>query len=535
MQKRSIKKPFWLTKENLMRAWIGLRRLPFYPLFISLYAILFFLHNNIVQVDVHAADRLLLVSSVLVLVLLAVLSLVMRNIWRAGMVTFALALIFYTYPHAKMILQGFSPVMEEYHLLTILYIFLLAGAIFLTVRNPDTKLAGLSIYLNMITLLLVIMQAGMILAYEFRMAAYWREARLQLPASSTAANPKSGSLPDVYFIVLDGYARADVLQEEFGLDNSGFIGSLRDRHFYVADCSMSNYAQTEQSLASTFNMMYLDGIISQISSSTLKEDDFKPYIENGLVRQYLESLGYQTVSFYSGYNWAQWPDATYFLGDPRVSRMRTTSLVPFESTFLSRTLFPYLVEGLQSLGLFTASQVNELAGRAADRAIVNYILDELPVLTELRGPKLVYAHVMLPHPPYVFGPNGEEQDLSSGSPTDAQLHQGYKDQVLYANKRILPIVDDILAQSKGNVIILLEGDHGSAQYRDPAQHIKNLNAYYLPDHDYSDLYATITPVNSFRVILTDYFGQDYPLLDDRSFYSAYSAEKNFEAIPNLCP
>jgi len=44
-----------------------------------------------------------------------------------------------------------------------------------------------------------------------------------------------------------------------------------------------------------------------------------------------------------------------------------------------------------------------------------------------------------------------------------------------------------------------------------------LNAYYFPDQDYSDLYDSISPVNSFRVVLNRYLGAAYPILEDLTF------------------
>ena len=126
--------------------------------------------------------------------------------------------------------------------------------------------------MNGITLILVVFQLILLSTYEYRMAAYLRNADLQVPASSNGVVLRNNSLPDVYFIVLDGYARADVLQNDLNLDNSPFLDALRKRQFYVADCSMSNYAQTEQSFASSLNMMYLDGIIGQISDTHLREE-----------------------------------------------------------------------------------------------------------------------------------------------------------------------------------------------------------------------------------------------------------------------
>ena len=47
-----------------------------------------------------------------------------------------------------------------------------------------------------------------------------------------------------------------------------------------------------------------------------------------------------------------------------------------------------------------------------------------------------------------------------------------------------------------------------------------LNAYYLPNGGNDLLYESISPVNSFRVIFNSYFGANYEILEDRSYYTA---------------
>ena len=60
-----------------------------------------------------------------------------------------------------------------------------------------------------------------------------------------------------------------------------------------------------------------------------------------------------------------------------------------------------------------------------------------------------------------------------------------------------------------------------------------LNAYYLPGH--SDIaYPTISPVNTFRLIFNTYFGTDYELLPDTSYYSPVPNIYDFEEFPNPC-
>jgi hypothetical protein len=74
----------------------------------------------------------------------------------------------------------------------------------------------------------------------------------------------------------------------------------------------------------------------------------------------------------------------------------------------------------------------------------------------------------------------------------------------------------------------LQSDHGSRLFEsfsrngiptDVKEDFANLNAYYLPDVDETALYETISPVNSFRVVLNSYFGTDYELLSDRCYYA----------------
>ena len=45
-----------------------------------------------------------------------------------------------------------------------------------------------------------------------------------------------------------------------------------------------------------------------------------------------------------------------------------------------------------------------------------------------------------------------------------------------------------------------------------------LNAYYFPGLNYDELYQTITPVNSFRLIFSHYFGLSLEKLPDKSYF-----------------
>ena len=84
-------------------------------------------------------------------------------------------------------------------------------------------------------------------------------------------------------------------------------------------------------------------------------------------------------------------------------------------------------------------------------------------------------------------------------------------------------------------MIILQADHGSKLIRmsgEPSpemlrERLGVLNAYHLPDDGERFLYDSITPVNSFRVLLTAYFGANYELLEDRSYFSRLKKPYDF--------
>ena len=66
---------------------------------------------------------------------------------------------------------------------------------------------------------------------------------------------------DIYYIVVDGYARSDILQEMFGFDNASFVSYLQEKGFVVPTSGHSNYPATPLSIASTLNMDYIQSLV----------------------------------------------------------------------------------------------------------------------------------------------------------------------------------------------------------------------------------------------------------------------------------
>jgi hypothetical protein len=161
------------------------------------------------------------------------------------------------------------------------------------------------------------------------------------------------------------------------------------------------------------------------------------------------------------------------------------------------------------------------------RQSILYAFEETAKIPDMSEATFTYTHILCPHPPYIFKRDGSPA-ISDGDKTiwqegllfqpDVPVNQftghesGYIEQVMFMNSKVKVLVDEILRKSDYNAIIVLQADHGMRIQKDRAYDI--LNAYYFPRGDYKMLYQTISPVNSFRVILSSYFGEQYELLPD---------------------
>ena len=107
--------------------------------------------------------------------------------------------------------------------------------------------------------------------------------------------------------------------------------------------------------------------------------------------------------------------------------------------------------------------------------------------------------------------------------------EAYADQLLYISTRVIELVEKIIADSDQPPIIILQSDHG-IQMANQVELMKILNAYYLPNFDVEDIPQDISPVNTFRIILTTYLGTEYPLLENTSYSSLIQKPYDFTVI-----
>ncbi len=226
------------------------------------------------------------------------------------------------------------------------------------------------------------------------------------------------------------------------------------------------------------------------------------------MRTQLEGIGYKTVAFATGYDWIEWKDASLYL-EPEFNLLSFKEMRPFEAMFIKSTAAVAAFD-IQQLFPQGPAEIDTISYQDHIKREF-FLLNQLENMPSVAGPKFVYAHILIPHGPFVFGADGKAlADPSIYENADlATWKQGYADEVAFINGHLLRILPGLIANSKVPPIIIIQGDHGSKVSRFPI-----LNAYYLPGAGKAKLYPTISPVNSFRLVLDTYFGAHYNLLQD---------------------
>ena len=342
--------------------------------------------------------------------------------------------------------------------------------------------------------------------------------------------------PDFYFIIMDAYARGDVLESRFGLDNSRFLEWLDSNGFFVASSSHSNYAWTHLSLGSTLNAECLQSLVPEEWKANLPEQVHDRYlfvkkliksnfINDSRVHRFFSSLGYRIVS--SG------------PGHPTVKK---------HHRFLAEALLGPLNEIEKALVVNSVLRpvFSETNSEAIKRwRILKYdqvvgALESLVFDAHGQSPKFVFHHILSPHKPFGFDSNGNPVSrhpfYDSTDWMDKEPKSGYKDwyksnypkNVAGLNQHLKSAIQDIMETSGGNAIIILQSDHGSALGLNPlspaqsdiVERFGNLNAIFLPaEYPRDGLTDTMSSINTFPVVLNNIFNLQLPLHENRAYYS----------------
>jgi len=474
-----------------------------------------------------------------------VFAVVTGNAMKAGFIVSLGLFIFFGYSAlweavALVQVEGFDFHREEYPLGLAALLFVVGSCIILALP----QVVGLTRLANVCSLMLVV-AAVVGIFYRTNKEETPRRHLEGVPVSSDMLSPPS-SLPDIYYVVLEGYSRADTLEDVYGLDISEFVTDLKTQGFYVAEGSTTNYAEAAHNLTASLNLTYLDSIASSTDKATLPawvpaafrgQAHFNVLTENlqeNHLFPLLRRLGYSIVGLPTG-----WTPTEHVPVDHRLRGPAGWS--EFQTGLLNLTPLRTLLD-----------MVGEFNPLEDHRIRVNYVFDSIPQLAAPSesdsSPKFVFAHLRCPRYPFTFNKNGGRQPasrrgfswsgVSEESGSSVMDLPGYASQMEYVNTRVKAMVTHILSRSKNPPIIVLQGGHGPSAECDPQtpdstcfkERFPIFNAFYLPQNGSEALYPSISPVNTFRVILNQYFGAQLRILEDRNYWSTAAEPLRFEDV-----
>ena len=506
--------------QKLRDAFARWMSVPWYPFVFSLFPILTVLDTNIGQVEITLGIRPAIVSLCIAILLFALLFLFLRNIYRAAFLTLLWLVLFFSYGHFRIFLNANYPnslltrrLLELWLVLTILSWW--------WITRPGITFRDTVGSLNVVCLALVVSLLVQTLMAWGTVGSHALGAK-NAPIQDDLVRPLNP--PDVYYFILDSYGRSDLLEQAYGYDNTTFVNDLHRRGFYIAECSQSNYLRTDLSLGSTLNMSYLPGLDPAFVPESINRAPLWRALKYSAVRYNFEKMGYLTIGFATGFQWNELDDADFFFTPPL-----TASMTDFESLFLRTTV------GFHAREFGWIDTDKFMAQNYRDRSLL--VFNKMDDIARMPESTFAYIHVILPHPPFVFGADGEFTDPADFWDENYRYSaesyaQGYQNQLTFLNRELISAVDTLLSESDTPPIIVMQGDHGP-WFQPINNRMKIFNAYFLPGNN-EKLYPGITPVNTFRVIFETYFDGTYDVLPDVSYSSPVPNLYEFSEISNPC-
>jgi hypothetical protein len=327
----------------------------------------------------------------------------------------------------------------------------------------------------------------------------------------TGADP-----PDIYILIVDGYARNDVLASDYDYSNSVFIDELESADFFVAKESKSNYSLTHYSIASILSMGYVADSGPDVSVADLRRLGEIIGGDNPFVSS-LQGAGYRYVHGPSG-----WWGANC---GPRVDECLAAPLIDM-------SVFDLLQQTPASYALFNRSGdpgVHVALDRYEDFKTGDWLT------TAAEKPVLVFLHITIPHPPTYLDEDCEprlgieysQRLLNNYPPYENPLLELRKDAYVKQLQCTNDVIRAFVESTPEDATVIVMSDHGPDSRSQIAilgelwdsesrkERFANLVAIRTPCNDEAG--DDIVAVNVVRFVLNCLFDAGLPMLEGRYF------------------
>jgi hypothetical protein len=397
------------------------------------------------------------------------------------------------------------------------FFFLLLFFIFYWVRKKKVS-PKITLLLNLLLLIYLTIEG-------FKWISYNQKNDIALPASykpPVLLRPGSDTtkMPNIIYIVPDCYPSIPYQKEMLGKVNYYFDSSLKGMGFFVIDDARSNTNRTAFSIATTFQMNYPAWLDSNTKENAHVYNKAVHLVKNAAFLKILLQYNYRLYNL-SNFDFADKPALKKFnfLSTP-------AQYLIFYNSLIQSLQREVLWRFSPSLGMTEENKVTR------NKKLLGYVknynqqladsLTNLPNLTNGPSPVFVYAHLLLPHFPYFFdsiGNTNPDKEIYGNKMINDKVK--FKEYIGYADRKLTGIITSLITKYGTNSVIIIQSDHGllDLDLTRKQDAFRNYSAFYFPDRNYSMLYRGMSNVNTFRIILNKYFGQQLPILKDSSIYT----------------
>ena len=242
------------------------RQIVLHPLLFALNPIVFLYAQSFAFVDVWSIVRSTVLSLAITAFLWLLLRLLLGDLRNAALLTSIALTLFFAYGAitetlAKVELFPAGAWVAGAHLLLFAVAAGLWGSVALLLMTRQLP-SGWTYFANVFGTVAVVFPLAVVGQHAYtasvvnRLVGWTHET---IPAAGEAATQQP---PDIYWILPDAYARADILAEVYNYNDEPFLNALRERDFSISPRAVSNYSTTVHSVASALNLDYMHNLVT---------------------------------------------------------------------------------------------------------------------------------------------------------------------------------------------------------------------------------------------------------------------------------
>ena len=402
------------------------------------------------------------------------------------------------------------------------------------------------------SLTLTILPIGQYVAFTVTTESYGGETL----DSITGLDREWESQPDIYFLLVDGFGRQDVLREMFDIDTSGFVAELRRNGFVVADRALGAHPMTWLSVPAIFDQEY----------QALPGDQGKPATQirqmailagGSRTHQILKANGYHFVTAATGWGSYCDPSPISEVEDcvnkrPDLDAALKDAYVRYQLAFMTPVLplsrASFLPEAVHAM--WEGPELLEDAKAVGGKAFLTRDILDVVDAAQVRDdsiPLFVFGHMWYTHPPFTLGPECEFR--TRGVPNLGGLWpdtrrsgddvSGYQAGIDCAVMQILELISEV----DPSAVIVVQADHGpiseDVEISDDVVDLDEkdvrlelfwgrasvFSAVRLPERCRSSVSNTYAGTSTFKVIFDCLAGSPTPQISEQSHWAWWNSRR----------